>query len=249
MYSLKEHIFSFFGPREKIVDNYKDSNGKGLHERFNELLAGDLDDNELLLINKLISNTQNPDTVLSKFIGYREGTFGTPVFTNDEYIRRKILKFISEINRRKGTKTGYKILLNMFGYTYIEIEEILNVFGFDSVENFDDSDRIFDNKCHSCSGYILHLESDNVLTQEDKKTILAIIEYNEPINANLVSVIHNGTIINTVGVLKDENGELYYVNDTDPETFIYIDEDDVIINGENLYFINGNGDLIYKIVY
>ena len=54
MFILQDIIFNLFGLAAKEDDINKDVNNKGFSQRFNELLAGDLDDNELDLINNFV---------------------------------------------------------------------------------------------------------------------------------------------------------------------------------------------------
>jgi hypothetical protein len=190
MFALKPIIFNFFGLRDKTQDVNPDVNGRGLHQRFIELLAGDLDDNELTLINMLVENTGNPLTCFEIFIPYREGTFGTPTMSADIYIRRKIISMIKTVNQRKGSKWGYIILFNMIGITNTVFTEVDNLYGFDQGGTFDTHN--FDMRCISCSGYSLTLTGSAPLTAALQTSIEAIIAYNQPINAYLISITYNG---------------------------------------------------------
>lgn len=249
MYKLKDHIFNYFGLRDKVRDLYKDVNGDGLHERFNKLLAGDLDDEELDLINYIVENTQNPKTLLAKFLGYREATFNIPIFSPDEKVRRKVLLFISEINRRRGTKSGYEILLNLLGYGNVVITEYLPSSGFDSPVTFDDIDRRFDEKCKPCSKYSVSFEGVGPLTSEALASVMLAIEYNEPINAVLENIVYNNVIVNIITIYVDNYGDLWYDNGNDPGTTLDLDSlGDLILNSSSNYYVDDSGDFIYKFV-
>jgi hypothetical protein len=212
MFALKPIIFDFFGLRDRTEDKFPDANGKGLHQRFIELMAGDLDDNELSLINLLVENTCNPFTCFERFIPDREGTFGTPIMSPDAYTRRKIIALIKEVNRRKGTKWGYIFLFRMLGFYDAVINEIFPVYGFDSPTTFDDPDRVFDMRCYGCSGYTIDLFGGMVITDAIIQSVNAVIKYNEPINADLVAINYNGVALAVgQGDFSDDFNEDFYI--------------------------------------
>lgn len=209
MFSLKNIIYDLFGYLDKYEDLYKDVDQKGLHQRFNELLAQDLDDNEIMAVNLLVENTQNPFLCLNKFIPYRESSFGMPSFSSDLTLRRKFISFIKEVNRRKGTKSSYEMMFSFVGITAV-LTEIQPTYGFDSAGTFDDSSRVFDQKCKGCSGYELELTASLVLTPELLYTIGRIVAYCEPINARLLNITYNINPI-TIGDFSDDYNEDYLI--------------------------------------
>lgn len=195
-FALKDIIFDLFGNTDRAADMYKDSNGRGLHQRFLELLAGDLDDNELNLANNFVANTQDPRTVLERFLSYREQTFGGLLnLGSDATIRRKVLKFESWLNRLRGTRTGYSVAFNMLGFDSSNIVEIDYNSGFDSPVTFDDTIRRFDMKCFACSRYRIELTGSLVINDSILLSIGNIITFNQPINAKLDAVLYNGVDI------------------------------------------------------
>lgn len=205
MWKLKDIIFNFFGPRDKAEDLFKNIDGEGLSQRFNELVAKDLDDNELLLVALLVENTQNPWTCFAQYIPYHESLFGLPIFSTDIYIRRKIVALIKEINRRKGTIWGYTFLFRILGFQTFTLTEAMPVFGFDR-GIFDDTNRRFDQKCAGCSNYSIALTGANQVSQSIINSILAVIKYNQPINARLSDATYNGvSIFAPNGFLQQEN--------------------------------------------
>lgn len=252
MFALKEIIFDLFGVRDRRNDLFKNVDGKGLHQRFNELLADDLDANEISLINLLLENTANPFSCFEKYIPYREATFGTPIMSSDIYIRRKIVAYIKEINKLKGTKIGYSMLFTMVGIASTTIVEFPPVFGFDSPGTFDDDSRVFDQKCKGCSNYSIELTGTAPLTNSLLQSIAAIILYNEPLNADLLDVTYNGVLLlsgNKITIIIDNNGDAIFLNPFDSSFSAYIDGNgDLIISSENpgRYSLDGNGNLIYS---
>lgn len=249
-FKLKDIIFGLFGVRDYKNDINKDSNNKGFHQRFNELLAEDLDDNELELVNKLVENTQNPNSMLPKFIAYKEQGNGMPIFSSDINIRRKALTFIKKINQIKGTKLGFLYTFQMLGFDNCVINEIPPVYGFDK-GTFDNPSRRFDQKCKSCSMYSIDLFGTMPVTPELIQSILTVVTYHEPINADLLSISYNGTPLISGHILTvtiDQNGDLIIINPFDSTFFAYIDNNgDLIIGGNfaNFYSLDTNGDLIF----
>lgn len=211
MFSLKDIVFNFFGVRDRTDDLFKDGNNRGLNQRFNELLAKDLDDNEIQLINLLVENNCDPYQCLTKFLDLREATFAMPTFTGNEYKRRKIIALISQINKRKGTVYGYTILFYILGFQTVEITEIANIYGFDSPTTFDSPSRRFDMKCHGCLNYTIALTGTMDMNDALYASIMAVIEYNEPIDADLIELTYNGNELNIPpGEYSDDFDDSFY---------------------------------------
>jgi len=152
-FKVQTIIWDLFGERANINDKFKNSAGKGLQQRFVELLAKDFDDNEGGLINLMVDHTRDPFTQLQRFIPYHEGIRGVPLISTSIPVRRKLNNFHRRLIQRKGTKSGYEMLLKIIGFATVTINEIVNVSGFDSAVLFDDPVRLFDQRCKSCSDY------------------------------------------------------------------------------------------------
>ena len=251
MFKLKEVIFDYFGRRDRINDINKDADNKGLHQRFNELLAGDLDDNELLLINLLVENTRNPFTLLEQFLPYREQEFGMPLFTSNLYTRRKFAAYIRELNRRKGTKLGYELMFQLLGFDSATITPLPPESGFDSPLTFDDIGRVFDQKCKGCSPYIIDLYGSLPITSELIQSVFNVIKYNEPINAGLLAINYNGsTFVSTTQITMyvDSFGDLVFANPFDHSFSAWLDgQGNLIFESDfaQFYSLDVNGDLIF----
>jgi len=251
MFKLKDIIFDLFGRRDWVKDIFKNAEGKGLHQRFQELLADDLDDNEIALINNLVENTQNPKICFHKFIPYHEQQFGFPVISSNIEIRRKFMLLKKELNRVKTTKLGYLYMFRILGFADCVIDEIEPVYGFDSPGTFDDPVRVFDQKCKGCSKYIVNLFGTLPITAELVQSILEVIKYNEPIFADLQSITYNGDpLLSGVAITMfvDVNGDLVYTNPYDSSFSAYINSDgDLIIESDfaSFYSLEDDGDLIF----
>lgn len=194
-FSVKDIIWGLFGERADRRDLFKDADGKGLLQRFNELLAGDFDDNEGDLLNNLVARTRDPNTMLDRFVPYAEDLHGLPTISDQIYIRRKLINLYRQLINRKGTKIGYEMLLLIMGFDTVTINEIPNVSGFDSPILLDNPVRLFDQKCKTCSDYDVLLTGSILVDGQVLVWILNSINWNEPINATLRFVTYNGAAI------------------------------------------------------
>ena len=230
IFLLRDIIFSLFGRRDKIEDLSKDANGKGLLERFQELLAGDLDDNELGQIVNLVANTQDPFTLLPKFIAYKEEVvgglyrIGSNVFT-----RRKLIAFAIRVISRRATFPGYEMAMRMIGFNTIVLTPVSIVSGFDSPVTFDDANRRFDQRCKTCVDYDLVLTGTLTITSEVVEFINGAVEYNEPYYASLRDIIYNALplILENISIFGDNviaDFTLPHLLDTQ-DVFIQVRED------------------------
>lgn len=250
-FKLKDIIFDFFGVRDRVNDINKDSDNKGLNQRFNELLAGDLDDNEISLTNNLVENTRDCEINFEKYLPYLEFELGIPIFSNDIETRRKFIKHITYLNNRKGTDLGYILMFQLLGFTSANINYAPPYYGFDSQGTFDDIGRVFDQKCKGCSKYSIELFGTLPITPELIASVFSVIEYNEPINAKLESISYNGSpLVNLyqISITVDANGDLIFINPFDASFIAWIDNNgDLLFNSNfsNFYSIDANGDLIF----
>lgn len=155
-------------------------------------------------------------------------------------------------------------LTSLTGDAYLKRETIIDFFksnytfdagnlsggGTETINpTFDYPGRTFDMKCATCSGYIIRLFGtapiDNVL----HNAVFRIIDFCEPINADLIAVFYNDVILladDSISVWIDENGDLNYENSAVPEVSLSLSEDgDLIADNVTIgsYEIDENGDL------
>lgn len=214
-FSLKDIIFDFFGIKDKLNDLFKDVNGKGLHQRFNEMLAEDLDENEIDKTNNVVKYTCDPQECMEKFLFYKEQAFGgLYAISSNPIIRRKILSFAVYLNRIKGTEESYQIPILLLGFTTVEIHEFDATNGFDSPTTFDDEERVFDMKCAGCGKYRINITGTISMTAGLLNSIINIVKYNEPINAKLENIYYNGS-----PAVVDDSGGDFDENDFDENDF------------------------------
>ncbi|RUP38231.1 MAG: hypothetical protein EKK63_12690 [Acinetobacter sp.] len=250
-FKIKNIIWEWFGLRDTVDDQFKDVNGKGINQRFNELLAEDFDDHSTHKINNIVEYTQSPMEIMSRFVVYREKTFGLCLISSDEYVRRKFIQYASKINNLRGTKWGYILLYRFMGFDSIVVNELASVSGFDSPTTFDDVERVFDRRCQNCTKYSIDLTGAMPMSVELLNFIMNVVEYNEPINAKLKDITYNGTSIVSgahITMFIDANGNLIYNNPFDASFSAWIDGNgDLHFNSDNAsaYSLDVSGDLIY----
>jgi len=333
MFLLKNTIFKLFGENDKVRDKYKDVSGKGILQRYNELLAEEADNYSLPGISLLIDNTIVPNTILEKFIPYAENNIGAPFIIEDFDIRRKFLRFLKRIYRIKSTIPSYEIMFRILGFDvdyYITTSMSLsegNYFlvvdsnnkledsgtvtindGIDDIElivgdkyyvdnaittsvsftsgaklkrqivhdfydsnysfdqnnivgggtelintKFDDPARTFDMNCEGCSQYDIRLYGEFNLDVNLHSAIFRVIEFLEPVHAELLKVYYNDILIlapQSISIWIDENGDLNYNNSAVPDVTVTLTEDGnliIVTSSSGTYSINENGDLIFTI--
>lgn len=141
-YKFKNIIWSLFGDWENKYDSYK-VNGKGIGQRFNEMLADDFDQNTLPLITNLSQNTTHPDLMFDSYVGYWETILGIPVVIDDLEVRRRYIKYGARMNTIRGTALSFELAFNLIGIR-CTVVEFFNFGGFDNSLGFDSPVRTFD---------------------------------------------------------------------------------------------------------
>lgn len=215
---LKDKIFDLFGIQAKVDDINKDGNDKGFHQRFQELLAGDLDDNELDLINNFVSNIISPYEILQKYVIYKELSMGFDLpISADDYFRKKLYPLLYRLYDIKGSIPAYVQFFRMIGFDTCNITESDASEGFDHPTLTLDSDErpVFDSTGSVSGYYNVILTGSLPLTDQLRQFIFNVIKINEPINAALNSVTYNGDDVedievSTLGDFNDDFNEDYY---------------------------------------
>jgi len=196
-------IFDFFTAEDKRNDPYKDENNKGIIERFNEVIAEDIDDNIISLVNNLIPNIHNPKECFNRYVPLLEQMMGFDYDKNLIYFykslewRRRLLQGALNRYAIKGTKRGYSVLFSMLGME-TNIIEYYQSTTFDT-GTFDNPTKVFDNSSTNKTGYGVYLTGGINFTDEVEAAVINIIEFNEPINAELIEVTYNEQPVNLTG--------------------------------------------------
>ena len=216
---LKDKIFDLFGIQAKVDDINKDVNDKGFHQRFQELLAGDLDDNELDLINNFVSNIISPYDLQEKYVIYKEYLMGFDLpISADDYFRKKLYPLLYRLYDIKGSIPAYVQFFRLIGFDTCNITESVASEGFDhDTLTFDSDERPVFDSTGSVSGYYnVVLTGSLPLTDQLRQFIFNVIKINEPINAALNAVTYNGDDVedievSTLGDFNDDFNEDYYI--------------------------------------
>lgn len=250
--NFKTKIFNLFSPYDHTADINKDSEHKGTNQRYNEVVGGYIDEELLKKIDNLVENNLLPDVAYERFIPYLEQRLGVSVIMgNTMEWRRRVLAHILHWYQIRGTIKAYTLMLSMLGFESIEITEDMRTNSLDSVLTFDDPDRVFDmSKCNRCVFYDIKFKGTVQITPELNKAIDSIIKFNEPINARRRTIRYNDKplITKIISVWIDDNGDLIYSNDYDPELILELSPaGDLIVKGPNAeyYSLDEQGNLVY----
>lgn len=250
--NFKTKIFNLFSPYDHTADINKNSEYKGTNQRYNEVVGGYIDEELLKKIDNLVENNLLPDVAYKRFIPYLEQRLGVSVIMgNTMEWRRRVLAHILHWYQIRGTIKAYTLMLSMLGFEEIEITEDIHTNSLDSAVTFDDPERVFDmSKCNRCVFYDIKFKGTVQITPELNKAIDSIIKFNEPINARRRTIRYNDKplITKIISVWIDDNGDLIYSNDYDPELILELSPaGDLIVKGPNAeyYSLDEQGNLIY----
>jgi hypothetical protein len=203
-YTLKDKIFGFFGVNSKVKDTFKDVNGKGINERYQECLGEGYDDELQQFIDNFEDNVINVRTFLPRFLELFEYQVGNPIIVIDSVARRrKMIEMSNNIYLIKGTRLSHDVLYAMIGLTVDDIVNVERESGFDSSYTLDDPARVFDSGAFCCRHYTLELSGSIAITVEIYALIFKIALYLKPIDAELDGITYNGSPI-TLDRIFDE---------------------------------------------
>lgn len=222
---IKDKIFSTLPYYFIKNDTYRDNNGKGILQRFLEVI-GEYFDYLIELADNLLGKGDstgiiNPVTTEDEYLNYIADYVGNPpmLFNDDKgkILYRQMLRHIVTLYHWKGTIRFYKALFKYYGLT-IEIEEELpsseNSYnryddnGNSSVLNYDYEDLRYDDyePCLPCSVanvYITGLdELGELKNMELHMRIARILDLYRPINT-----IFNVFIVDRIFILGAESGD------------------------------------------
>jgi len=206
MVVFKDWIFSLF-PRYIWEHDTLPVNGKGLFQRYMETFGEEIDEE----IKDYITNFINIIDVTStedKYLVYLAEFLGNPptLFYSDVRYR-KLLRYLMDIIKCKGTVRSYELIFGLLGCTIELVEIPPSVMKYDWYGELGeevpttlvvyDSGYRYDEECPSCSDYYLNItDPDGVLAGALTNTILyallmKIIKFVEPINMNLINLTIN----------------------------------------------------------
>lgn len=194
--SLQSTIFSFFGGGEKRTDTYKDSNGKGVFERYNECIGKDMDfmSQEVDEMTYRLNDIYDADIYT---LGVICESLGLPYQTlykgSDIDVIRRIAIHHKGILENRANKDGVKLIAYLIlNNVVVNVIEEFPITTFDSSITLDDSKRVFDNS--GSVALIFDFDSPLVLSEDEIETIRRIVNFNTPIDCK-ATIRLNGTII------------------------------------------------------
>lgn len=240
MINWKKRVWLFFGKTYNSIDKEGavDSDGKGILQRFNEIIGEDIDENIEPMIANLVDNTLIADTMLERFIGTLENTLGlNMVLLFNNAMRKRVLKIAFHLYKIRGTSLGYEVLFRLLGFgPDFEIVETFPEYSWDSPVTLDDPIRRFDSggRCAGCSGYEIHLTGSITITPEILRGIQETIRFNEPINARLLGIFYNDVNLfnELLGFEINESGNLIYKNFSMYDADFYIENGKLIVDSD-----------------
>jgi hypothetical protein len=194
-WTLKDKIFSFFGWKERQEDSYKDINGKGILERFNETVAEEYDDYLEPLISTILRNTCS-EFAFERMLAVIDADFGnfndgsrTRLDFSDVMLQNKIVKYLKKLHAARGSRRCYEVLFGLLGFQLTLLQEDLARYTFDSpTETFDSPVRTFDMSCRKCAQYELMLDrfvGTDPPTPDEVAALWSVVFFNESVLTGL----------------------------------------------------------------
>ena len=196
-WKYKDRIFSLFGSWYAQTDSYKDVDGKGIFERYQELFGDDLDD----LVTKLENTVQSlvsPSSFLLPYYRFLIAHMGCTLQVGSaEDLKRRMLKVITTLYDHRGKVSNYTYCFDLLGITFnfeLLFPDVIK--GWDSPLAFDDDDRLFDSwDIVENNDVSIVLYGDAPFTAELWDAIVSILNFNTPYYMRLRRVIYNGMVI------------------------------------------------------
>lgn len=192
--SFKEFIFDQFPEFYQNSDTYKNSEGKGIFQRFCETLGMEFDEEIVPYIENL-TNLLDFRYADAKYLPLLGGLIGAPQFTGiTEEAYRKLLENLIYIYQIKGTKESFEKLFSIFGYS-IELLSDINPLAtyYDDVAKYDDGSTYdnlekyytyFDIKFYNLiTGDLLDYST---MSQTERNLIDELILFLKPINSRFM---------------------------------------------------------------
>ena len=176
-------------------DSYKNTENKGLLERYLNNFGEELDQNlEPYLTNFL--DLLDPRICDPKYLTPLSFILGLPPSIDKNISTyRKILSYAIQIYKLKGTKKSYQLLFNLIGISIEIVEEIpRKAARYDDNILYDETTN-YDDECDACSYYsILYYDPAHPLDpvpQDILDLFSSIICFLQPINAKLRGYIRS----------------------------------------------------------
>jgi arsenate reductase-like glutaredoxin family protein len=214
-FNLKNIIYSLFNNATQLFDNTQ------ILQRFNEMLADDLDNNELNKLKNLLDTRTNSELVESYQLSNMEQFLGIPFITYNETKRRSIIRYYFNILKNKGNILSYDLMLKCLGHGGTKINNVKESFSYE-----------------------LELTNKKPLSQEELNEIIRAVQFIEPLYCGVYS-IKADRVYDIFIIFVQNNGDLMYETIVDLNFILDKNGDLLLVNNTFFrYFIEKNGDFI-----
>ncbi len=212
MVSFKSYIYDQFPRRFRDEDSYIDQNGHGLFRRFLETMGEEWDQE---LAGKLENylEIQEVLTTDAQYLAHLAWFLGNPpdmLYSDVRY--RKLLRYLVDITKCKGTLKSYDMIFFMLGVTVtLTIHPPLVLkYDLDGIKH--DQNYRYDSECPTCTDYDIAIHDP----EGNQTAIGQALEEPGPGSAALLALL--GAIIKYVEPINMRLGSLSYEGDpiTDP---------------------------------
>ena len=183
---LIEYFSSFF----RIYDSYKNEDGKGLFERYTDVIDTDIN-NSISAVNGLIqrfSDVTIQDTFVSELVAEKNGLAIPDLYAgNSLSVKRRLALFAKECVENRGRIAGvaYHTYLIFGNTTQVSVTEDSRYYRFDSTTTLDSDERVLDS-VHSRGLLKFIFNIQGVPPAKYEETIAKIVNYNTPFDCNFV---------------------------------------------------------------
>lgn len=205
LFKFKDWLFRQFPTYFWENDTYKDSQGKGLLQRYLTNFGIEYDDEMVDYIHNFMDILDIKLTPIKffPFIGYTLGS--PPDIGNDvdgNYAQRRFLTYLVAFYKLKGTEKSYQLLFNLLGLscTIVLLPKKTSK-KYDTFQIYDNPDNtiLFDLSCEPCQEYSINYWNryDDPLTptlldipQDTIDKLQSIICFAQPIDCKLLNLNH-----------------------------------------------------------
>jgi len=225
---LKDLFNSFFQIYEKEADTYKDTDGRGIFERYIEIFQIELT-SEIIPAGENFLDMKDAWNTPERFLTVISESFGNPpnLLANNaigkDHFNRGLLQHYVPLRKLKGTYEGIRMIFAYLGYRVTINEKLETEFYYDSVDTgklyhkYDDG-HFYDSPIPDFGTYdvaiISHHPDALPLTDDLITKIYPIIHWMEPIDMRLKSISTASQIImleSGLGILSTEQGAYFEV--------------------------------------
>jgi len=246
-FNFQKFLFGQLPVYYKLKDTYKNNNDEGLLERYLEIFGLELNQEITPMVENYL-DIIDPFTTDAKFLNDLAYTLGSPpdlLGNPNQYA--KLLAYIIQIYKIKGTAKALELLFALLGFTISVIEFAPSATVYMDDSKIMDDGHIMDGGCPSCSDYevIIHslLTPSSATCQAPvystvNNTILAtfikIIEFNQPINAELRGLIAGGLLCEELNICMDNTLNLSLIQVQSMDNTFIMDNLEIMDNDNSI---------------